>query len=543
VSSNVFSIDDDPFILGHVGQSLRYALSHGNLVHVSQVASGKGDGSLRCPECGEVMLARKGTKRAHHFAHLSSVSISGCGIESAAHLKAKEVIIEAGWVNGRRIVDYWTFRDFPFEGGWQVELFPAGKIFFPSAEPEVSVGSRRVDVMAFGTTDSKDAIVGPQMAIEICATHKVDESKQSDLKDLDIPTLEIFLDPRMPIRESEFRDHVLRGARRIWKVPPPTDAQREQAQIAYSERLQELQAERDRQAVIEAKVKTFAQLAERTREQYLMLFGPEAVGRLHDATLVALADLPEDLHSEDVVDEHFEAKRSSEDFQTCASDWDARDEFFNVWGYLLCARLIGEGRIPEKSERSAMLFDDLQRELGDLGVCLASFNSHGYDLSSRSDWIEFFEIDPIVAQAHSSILVRALIGINTHEALGEPDLSHYMRDVPIWLEPTGLELSVATGLNRGTMSAREIGRFMEGQHFAKWVLRDEAVRDACRKLLARMWGIGSSLLVQLNLSEEEGIGSQCIMMVQKIFRLDEGLFPPRSKDHAINALRKTWRMA
>lgn len=536
------TIDIDPFILGHTSQSLRYALRAGTLVHVSQVPSGKGDGSLLCPECGEGLLARKGTKRAHHFAHLSGSAAEGCGIESAAHLKAKEIIINAGWVNGRSVVDYWTFSEFPLENGWQVELFPWGKIHFSSAEPEVSAGTRRVDIMAYDAKGWKGTNVGPEMAIEVCVSHKVDDDKLCDLEDLDIPTLEIFLDPNVPVRESAFRDHVLRGARRIWKVPPPTDTQREKVQNAYLERLEELRAEEERQAEIEDAIADFENRAEEAGEKILILFGAEAANRLEDATLVALTDLPGDLYSEDVIDEHFKAKQATLEFQTWAPNWNVGGEFINVWGYLLCARLIGEGRLPDKAQRSAALFDDLRKELGDLGVNIASLNGQGYDLSSPSDWAEFFELDPVVAQGHSSILVRALIGLNAFEALGDPDLTHHIRNVPTWLEPTGLELSVATGLGRDKMDRIKIGVFMEGQHVAKCILQDQVVRDACRKLLARIWQTGSSLADGLNLSKEEHVGSQCVMMVQKIFRLDEGLFPPQSRDHILNRLRNTWRM-
>ncbi len=543
MSGSAYQIDDDPFILGHAGQSLRYALSQGALVHVAEAPSGKGNGALRCPECGETLLARKGTMRTHHFAHLSSAAADGCGIESAAHLRAKDIIINAGWVNGQSIADYWSFDEFPLEGGWKVDLFPWGKITFTSADPEVSAGSRRVDVMAYGAMGWNNTPVGPKMAVEICASHRVDDDKLSDLEDLGIPTLEIFLDPRIPVRESDFQDHVLRGARRSWKVPPPTDNQRKQVEERYQERLEQLRAERERQSAINNAIIKFKDRADAAGENALILFGPEAAGRLEDATLVALTDLPGDLDSEDVIEEHFTAKSGTPEFQTCAPDWDVRGEFTNVWGYLLCARFIGEGRLADKSQRSAALFEDIRKELGELGVHITSLDNLGYDLSSQSDWSRFFELDPVLAQGHSSVLVRALIGLNTYEALGEPDHPHYIRQVPTWLEPTGLKLAISTGLSREKMSRKEIGVFMEGQHLSKCILQDKIVQDACQMLLARLWRKGSDLPAQLNLSKEEGIGPQCIMMVQRLFKLDEGLFPPRSRDLILNKLRSTWRAA
>lgn len=49
---------------------LQYGVdSNGTLIHVSQVARGKSE--LHCPYCGVLLIARKGERIAHHFAHSS----------------------------------------------------------------------------------------------------------------------------------------------------------------------------------------------------------------------------------------------------------------------------------------------------------------------------------------------------------------------------------------------------------------------------------------------------------------------------------------
>jgi len=46
---------------------LRYGLSGKNLVSIDEVPSGKSD--LACPYCGNLLTAKKGNRKEHHFAH------------------------------------------------------------------------------------------------------------------------------------------------------------------------------------------------------------------------------------------------------------------------------------------------------------------------------------------------------------------------------------------------------------------------------------------------------------------------------------------
>ena len=62
----------------------------GKAVHVSEVSRGLACGCV-CPRCGGQLVAKKGTQRAHHFAHANTVNCDGLG-ESALHLACKEMI-------------------------------------------------------------------------------------------------------------------------------------------------------------------------------------------------------------------------------------------------------------------------------------------------------------------------------------------------------------------------------------------------------------------------------------------------------------------
>jgi len=62
----------------------------GNIVHVSQVPPGSAC-KCKCPECDGDLIAKKGEKLAHHFAHATLVSCRG-GPETALHLLAKQIV-------------------------------------------------------------------------------------------------------------------------------------------------------------------------------------------------------------------------------------------------------------------------------------------------------------------------------------------------------------------------------------------------------------------------------------------------------------------
>lgn len=66
-----------------------YAMKNGVLIHISKVEHGlKCD--CACPACGEKMIARKGSKTTHHFAH----AVSDCqySLETALHIMAKDIL-------------------------------------------------------------------------------------------------------------------------------------------------------------------------------------------------------------------------------------------------------------------------------------------------------------------------------------------------------------------------------------------------------------------------------------------------------------------
>ncbi len=72
---------------------LPFALKNNILVDINDVSSGLAC-HCNCPGCGEPLIAKKGDKMVHHFAHKPE---SNCthALETALHLKAKDILKKA----------------------------------------------------------------------------------------------------------------------------------------------------------------------------------------------------------------------------------------------------------------------------------------------------------------------------------------------------------------------------------------------------------------------------------------------------------------
>lgn len=82
--------DHAPF--GGPRQELVYGRTgDGVLVHISEVASGLVC-ACACPACERRLVARKGARTAHHFAHYGAGEGCGRAVETNAHIWAKQVL-------------------------------------------------------------------------------------------------------------------------------------------------------------------------------------------------------------------------------------------------------------------------------------------------------------------------------------------------------------------------------------------------------------------------------------------------------------------
>jgi len=69
---------------------LPYGIKCGKLVHISEVESGLACGCV-CPSCDAQLVARKGAKVVHHFAHHSTYPCE-YALETALHIAAKDIL-------------------------------------------------------------------------------------------------------------------------------------------------------------------------------------------------------------------------------------------------------------------------------------------------------------------------------------------------------------------------------------------------------------------------------------------------------------------
>ena len=157
--------------------NLTYALKDNSLVHISEVESGLQCG-CKCPACGETLIARKGDKVIHHFAHKSTVECE-FGYQTSLHLAAKKVISENGIIQVPAL--YLTFP----ETGKKELIEPEKVLRVSEVILEKKLDNIIPDILLI--TDIGKIIV------EIFVTHEIDLEKKKRIKALGVPTIEIDL--------------------------------------------------------------------------------------------------------------------------------------------------------------------------------------------------------------------------------------------------------------------------------------------------------------------------------------------------------------
>lgn len=140
------------------------------LVNIKQVERGLAC-NCYCFECGEPVVARKGEKNEHHFAHSSNKESCHINPESILHKFAKQVIMEKKCV---------VLPPLP-----ETNEIEARNWQFSSLVAEQAVGSIRPDLLA--------SIDNEMLFIEVAVTSFVDTHKLNFIKQLNIKTIEIDL--------------------------------------------------------------------------------------------------------------------------------------------------------------------------------------------------------------------------------------------------------------------------------------------------------------------------------------------------------------
>ena len=157
---------------------LIYALKDGRAMSVENVESGLKCGCI-CPSCGEPLVAKKGTKRMHHFSHYSGHNCE-YGYETSLHLAAKDILSKAN-----RIVLPAVYIHFPNSPKASELYCEAKEIQIERVELEQRFQDVIPDVVIYAG--------GKQLFLEVYVTHAIDDIKLAKLKKSNISTIEIDL--------------------------------------------------------------------------------------------------------------------------------------------------------------------------------------------------------------------------------------------------------------------------------------------------------------------------------------------------------------
>jgi hypothetical protein len=194
---------------------IRYALQAGRQVDIDEVQSGLAGGYV-CIECGRALVARKGEKKANHFAHLDATNCTG-SFESRLHKDAKAIIAQE-----------LNILTPPLETA-EKRIIPT-RIYFDSVEEEVWIYGIRPDLIA--------KVNGRLLAIEIAVTHFVSADKKSVFEQSKLAAMEIDLSSlRANYAKDKLRDLLINNTfnkswlyntkqitqRRSIRVPFPND--------------------------------------------------------------------------------------------------------------------------------------------------------------------------------------------------------------------------------------------------------------------------------------------------------------------------------
>ena len=183
----------------------------GKVVNIDEVSKGL-DCNCICPQCKVKLIAKKGDKNIHHFAHYGEQNRE-CNIvkanESALHLMAKQIILEekAIMMPALKIMKNQISLELPTE---IINQLPDQYIYNESA-----IVTFDNVVLEKKYADFKPDIVGTklqrELLIEIAVTHEVDEVKRKAVEKLGISMVEIDLSQFMdsPISKEKLKQSLL----------------------------------------------------------------------------------------------------------------------------------------------------------------------------------------------------------------------------------------------------------------------------------------------------------------------------------------------
>lgn len=175
---------------------LTYALKNGEIVGIEDVERGLQCNCI-CPACGKDLIAKKGNKREHHFAHRNGANCE-YGYQTSLHFVAKDILMKA-----RKIVLPPVVLSFPGSPK-NARISNSITLDFDSVKLEKSFGAIVPDIII-----SKGK---RKLFVEIYVTHRIDDAKLEKLKNVGISTIEIDLSKTdRGISRTQLTDILLRN--------------------------------------------------------------------------------------------------------------------------------------------------------------------------------------------------------------------------------------------------------------------------------------------------------------------------------------------
>jgi hypothetical protein len=202
------------------GAITAYASKEGKLVHVSAVERGLKCGCT-CPACGAQVLARKGSKKVHHFAHAEDADCSGAA-ETVLHILAKEIISELSsmtipeyrYIRWKRFHEKRMHEDLEMRAEHREQLAAGGEVLLESVQAEPHYGSFKPDIEL--------QMRGKTLFLEIAVTHRVGTRKRRVLRKHGVPAIELRLNQEHALLEPEELKSIIQSDENIkyWLYHP-----------------------------------------------------------------------------------------------------------------------------------------------------------------------------------------------------------------------------------------------------------------------------------------------------------------------------------
>lgn len=200
-----------------------YAFKEGQLVHIADVPRGLSCG-CSCVRCNLPLVARKGNKRQHHFAHAVTTGCPGA-TETILHLLTKEILSKLPYFS---VPPYEFCMERTTQRGKRIQhkevVAKGGVVPIDYVAVEQPLGNVIPDIQVVSK--------GKTLIVEVAVTHKVGQEKQRKLRRQDLPAIEIGMDWRDSLLSRAELAEKLQNqiATKVWLFHPK---QREAEQEFY----------------------------------------------------------------------------------------------------------------------------------------------------------------------------------------------------------------------------------------------------------------------------------------------------------------------